>query len=812
MRLEQWGHDLRVGARRLVRAPVFTVPVVLTLTVGIAGTTAMFALISGVLLRPLSFRDQGRLVVAWTESPVAGDSHWPLQTTDIDVIRDETRTLESVAGISYYGVFSLAEANEERAGLIGTTGVTGDFFRVVDLEPILGRVLDPSDEGPGTENVLVITRALWRARFGASPEVIGRRLILNGQPFTIVGVVPHALEYPPGVEAWTTPRAVASTLSKEAFRDGVQRQVDLIARLREAVTIEQARSELQALASRLEKDAPREAPRGFQAVVHPLESVVVGDVRRPMIILFAAVVLVLLIAAANVANLLLLRGLARRTEMALRTALGATPGGLARQLIAESLLLALVGGACGLVVAAWVLRAVLALLPEGFPRIDAVHLDAVVVVFALSTTLLTVVLASIPSILRSRRVDLVTHLGSGRRVGEGLHHGRRVLVALQIALAVVVVTTAGLLTRSLLRLQALELGVDADRLAVVHLVLPPAYEDAERHLQFLKEVTDRLEAAPGIERVTPVNTPPFAEYGWDLPAFTAEGQSPERAQANPSLNLEAVHPGYFATLGVGLVRGRAFEATDRGDSPRVAIVSEDVAARTWPGEDPIGKRLKLGAPDSNEEWRTVVGVVRPTRYRELAAPPPTLYLPAEQFIVAAPFLVLRTSSPLALVAAAAREGVRAADPAVQVSSVAPFAQRLAGRLARPRFRAFLIGFFGLAALLLSAIGLYAVMGAQVRERYPELGIRVALGARRSDLRRLVLGEGLRLAGVGAVLGLGAAVAVARLLRGLLFDVRPLDPLSLLGATVLLVGVSALASYLPARRATEVDPGSLLRAL
>ena len=315
-----------------------------------------------------------------------------------------------------------------------------------------------------------------------------------------------------------------------------------------------------------------------------------------------------------------------------------------------------------------------------------------------------------------------------------------------------------------------------------------------------------------VAAATPVNVAPFSGVGgWELPLFTAEGQSADRAATNPSLNLESIHPNYFETFGVTLVRGRPFTRADRQDAPNVAIVSEDVAARVWPGEDPIGKQIKFGGLEWNDPWRTIVGVARPTRYRELAEKRATLYLPAEQFLVAAQMLVLRTASPLPLVAGLAREGVRAVDPDVHVMRVAPFSELLAEPLARPRFNAFVLGVFGVAALLLAAVGLYAVMAAYVRQRYPEIGIRVALGATASDVRRLVLGEGLRLAGLDVALGVASAVVANRLLRGLLFDVDPLDPVSIVAAMLLLVGVSALASYVPARRAVDLDPIATLRA-
>ena len=383
----------------------------------------------------------------------------------------------------------------------------------------------------------------------------------------------------------------------------------------------------------------------------------------------------------------------------------------------------------------------------------------------------------------------------------------------QVALAVTVVAAAGLLTRSLLRLQRVDMGLAADRLVLVSLSLPHTTSDelATRRLQFLEDVVARLAGSAGIENATPVTTPPFAgTAGWDAPVYTAEGQTLEEVRSNPSLNFEAVYPGHFATLGVPVVRGRAFTATDRPGTPQVTIVSEDLAARVWPGQDPIGERLKLGGPDLDGPWWTVVGVAKATRYRELAVARPTLYLPAPQFIVSAQALMVRTALPLGAVAELVRGRVRSADPQARVMSVVPFAELLKAPLARPRFNALLIGIFAATSLLLSAVGLYSVMAAYVRQRHREIGIRLTLGATASDVRALVLGEGLRLAGAGAVIGLAVAMAATRVLRGVLFGLDPLDPASLLGAALLLVVASALACYLPTRHATGVDPAVALR--
>jgi predicted permease len=808
-------HDLRLAFQGLRRARGFTSAAVLTLAVGIGGATAMFALIEGVLLRPLPVPHQDRLLVAWKALPAAGSAHWPFRAPEIDVLRDESRVLESVAGVSYYDPSPFVAVEDGVASNISGAAVTGDFFRMLGVEPILGRALRRADDVMGAESVLVITHGLWQRRYGGSPDVIGRLVVVRERPFTIVGVMPPEVECPHGIEAWMTLAASASTLTNPAFREGVLRDVDLMARLRPGATIEQARSELAALTSRLEAGAPPDAVRGLAPVVRPYEDVVVGAVRPALLVLFGAVGLVLLIASANVANLLLLRGEARRPELAVRAALGAGPGRLARQLLAESLLLALAAGVVGLAVTWWTLHALVALVPDGLPRVDSVRVDAGVLLFTVAVAFLAAALAGLAPALSVARADLVAHLRTGGRgaTGRAARRGRRGLVVAQVALAVTVVAAAGLLTRSLLRLQAVDMGMAADRLVLVRLALPQAkYADGARHLRLLAELVAQLEAAPGIAGATPVNTPPFTGTGgWDAPEFTAEGQSAERAAANPSLNLESIHPNYFETFEVTLLRGRGFTEADRRGAPEVAVVSEDLAARTWPGEDPIGKRIKLGRLDSTEPWRTVVGVARPTRYRELARVRATLYLPAAQFIAAAEMLALRTASPRALVARVARERVGAVDPDVQVIRVAPFAELLQGPLAQPRFNALLIGAFGIAALLLAAVGLYAVIAASVRQRYREIGVRMALGATAADVRGLVLGEGLRLAGLGGAIGLAGALAATRLLRGLLFGVHPLDPASMLGAVLLLVGVSALASYLPARRATRVDPVAMLRA-
>lgn len=805
---ERLSPELVSAWRGLRRDRSFAVVAIGTLALGIAAATMMFALIRGVLLRPLPVREQDRVIVAWKELRSSGFAHYPFGGPDVEAAAEGSQLLESGAGVTSNGAFPWIAVEDGAADYVNGALVTGRFFEVLGTGPILGRALSQTDDVDGAEHVVVISNGLWRRRYGASPGALGRSIAFGGIPFRIVGVVPD-LDYPRGAEAWRTVRSVPAG---GTFGDAARYEVDLIARLRPAVTIEQAASELQAMVPRLAATAPPDHPRDLVPVVRSLEDVIVGDVRGAMLALFGAVTLVLLIASANAAILFLMRGEARRQELALRAALGATRIRLMILLLAESVLLALAAGVAGLALASASLEPLLRIIPDGLPRVASVHIDAQVILFAAGTALLTALAAGLAPAVLSAPATVAWLLRSGAH-GSGGHTRRRVLVAAQLALAVVIVATAGLLTRSVMKLQSVELGLAGDRLVLVDLTLPPAkLLDRARHAQFLEQVIARLEVLPLIEAATPVNVPPFSgDGGWDVPRFTAAEQSPARAASNPSLNLESVHPNYFETFQIPVVRGRSFSSADRDGAADVAIVSEEVAARTWPGEDPIGKRLKMGGPESQDVWRTIVGVAASTRYRELARPRPTLYLPASQFLMTARIFVVRSGAPLELLASLARDQIRAVDADAQVVGVAAFTQSLDRPLARPRFMAFLLGSFGIAALLLVTIGVYGVMAAYVRQRDREIGIRVALGATTAGVRRLVFVEALRLAGLGAAAGLAAAAGATRFVSGMLFEVDPLDPSTVLGAALLLVMASLLAAYVPMRRAARLDPATLLRS-
>ncbi len=807
-------HDFRLTLRHAGRAKAFYASAVLTLALGIAGATVMFTLVRGILLRPLPVPDEERLVVSWRVPRSGLATHVPYRSADVEEIGRANRLFEKVTGVGYNGAFD----EDWRLGDVWitakTVAVMGGFFDVAGVRPQIGRALTVEDDRRGAERLIVLSHSAWVRLFAAAPEAIGQTLHLQNRAFTVAGVMPADFEYPGGSEIWTTLNALAEIEPNEAFRTDVLHNVEILGRLRNGITVAQATDELATMMTDLDSRTPGAGFVNFRPVVRPFKDMVVGEIDTALGVLFAAVGLILAIAGANVANLLLMRGEGRRTELVVRAALGASRGRLVVQLLAESLVVALAAAAVGLGLARWGLETVVTLVPEGLPRPESIRIDVAVVAFTTGVAFVSAALAGVVPALTASRLDLVGCLRAGGRGTTGASaRGRRLLVAAQVALAVTVVAAAGLLARSVQRLQAVDLGLAADRLVLAELDLPrERYADTTLRRTFHDEVVARVGAAPGIESVTPLNVQPFAgATGWDVPRFTAEGQTVDQVALNPSLNFEAVYTPYFSTLGVVIVRGREFTSADRDGAPRVAIVSDALAAATWPGQDPIGKRLKFGGLDSRNEWLTVVGVAGTTRYRELATPRPTLYVPVEQLFISGGRLAIRTAAAPELVARVVGEAVRATDPTVRVTRVAPYAEYLRMPLAWPRFNALLLSIFAVAALLLSAIGLYGVMAASVRQRQSEIGVRLALGATAGDVRRLVLGEGVRLAVAGAIAGLVLAFAATRALHGLLFETEPLDPVSLGTAALVLVGAAVVATWLPARRAMRVDPIEVLRA-
>ena len=811
--LEDLVQDGRYAVRALARHPGFAATAVLTLAIGLTGSLSMVALIDGVLLRPLPVRAEADLVVGWRGRPEDGERRWPLSADDIDLLRTHSRLLSGIAGVGSQDPATMPMADGREARDVRVARVTGEFFSVLGLDPVLGRVLGPQDDVTGAENALVLGHAFWQAHFGGAPDVVGRRVSIAGQRFTIVGVMPRELEHPQRVEAWMTPAAMLTTTSDPAARRGITTEFHVVARVAPSATLAQVAEELRSLGPALDALRPAGDGRGFLPQVQPFREFVVGDVRPALLVLSAAVGLVLLIACANVSSLLLVRSDARRAEFAVRAALGAGWARLVRQLLAEGLVLASASTVLAALATSALLPVLLRWVPDGLPRADAVRVDVRVLAASVPLALLAAVLAAL----------LPAATSVGRHLAEGLRAAsrgttstgarwRRALVVAQVALAVVGLACAGLLVGSLRALRAEAARLASDELVYVPLDLPhDTYADRGRRQQLVTDLAESLETDPRVVAATPINVPPFSGVGWDVPVFTAEGQSDAEATANPPLNLEEIHPRYFSTFQVPLMRGRAFTAADDDTAPPVAIVSADVAARTWPGLDPIGRRLKMGTPASRGRWLTVVGVTAPTRYRDLRSARSTLYVPARQMIGAARQLAVRTSMPTPQTMELVRARVRALDPAVSVMPLRAFTELLEVPLAQPRFYSVLMAGFGATGVALAVVGLYGVIATGVRQRRREFGVRLALGAEARHVRQLVLMDGAWLVGVGMVIGLAAAFIAVQGLRGLLYGVEPLDPLSLAASMAGIALVSAGALVAPLISAGRVRPSEVLGA-
>lgn len=795
--------DLRYAVRALFHAKGLVVSATLTLAIGIGSATLMFALVNGMLLEPLPVREADRLLVVWKRTPTGTVSHYPFGADAVVEVRQHARLLESVGAFAYNGAMEFPAIENDAASYITTGVVDGNFFRVLDAPPLLGRALQPSDDGAGAEPAIVIDERLWQRRYDRA-DVVGRQLRLFEQTFTIVGVVP-TVDLPRGAQAWITISGAGTATAAL----GLRRDHDLIARLRPGVTLNDARAELESVTV----DYERRAGRDIVVSVRPYAEEVVGDVRPPVTLLFGATLLVLLIACANTANLLLLRSEARRTQLALRAVLGAGRARLARQVGMETLVLCGLGGLGGVLLAHWGLGLVVALAPDDLPRVNFLKIDWRVLLFGVVAMLVAASTAAIVPALFSTRVDAsVLNAGSMRMTSTAFRRSRRAFVVAQVALSMTILAAAGVLTRTLLQLQSADMGFSARQLSFVELFLPPGqYMDAQVRRPFFEELAIRVGAIPGVESVTPIAVLPYAGLsGWDMPRWVSEGQGPEEAARNPGLDLQSVYPNHFETMGIPILEGRALNAFDREGTMAAAVISENAARQVWPAESPIGKRLKWGGLDSDGPWFTIVGVAATTRYRELADPRASVYLPAAQFVDGANSLALRVSVPVTTIADALRGLVRELDASAFVIRTQSFADSVARPLARPRFVAFLANIFGSIALLLAAIGLYGVLAAFVRQSTREFGVRMALGATARHLRTLVVGEAARLAGIGVVLGLAGALATGRLIGSMLFGVQPIDPFTIAVAVVILALTTAAACYFPVRRAARIDPVALLR--
>ena len=810
--MKNLSQDLRYAVRALRRSPAFTAVALATLALGIGANTAIFSVVNAVLLEPLPFPDSGRLVAFYQTLPARGVTTAGVSFPNYSDFASRSRSFEQLGAIRMHD-YTLT-GNGEPSLVVGGT-VTGNVFAMLRTRPLLGRGLAASDEAPDAPPVAVLSERLWRERFGGDPAAVGRTVRLDERVFTIVGVMPAAFHSPPDkppAELW------ASLVQDPVFGDLRQKRgghyLTVVGRLRPDVSIGAAEAELATIAGGLARQYPKEN-QNWGVRLLPLAESLVAGVRTALWVLLGAVSLVFLIACVNVANLMLVRSSGRSRELAVRTALGAGRGRIARQLLTEALVLGLTGGALGVALALAGMKALRAWLPADLPRASEVAIDARVLFFSLLASLAATLVFGVGPALAAGRANLSAALREGS-AGTGESGKRRrlrsLLIAGETAFSFVLLVGAALLIRSFLRLQEVPLGFRPDGVLTAGMSLPRAqYAKPEQWRGFYGSLVERLRSEPGVESAAAALPLPLAGGGLNF-AFTIEGRAEESAGANDkTANYTSATTDYFRVMGVPVAAGRTFDERDAPGAPQVCVVSSAFAHRYFPGEDPIGKRLVFGFQEPVA--REIVGVVGDVKRDGLALPSqPEMYVPFAQDPWWAAYAVVRTSGgDPARLSSAMRADVQAVDPTLPIESVAPMRSFIDDSVAQPRFRTTLLGLFGAAALLLAVLGIYGVISYSVGRRTREVGIRLALGAAPADVLRMVLAEGLAVVGLGLALGLVGAFLATRSLSSLLFEVSRLDAGSWAGVAALLLLAGLAASWLPARRATRVDPVSALRA-
>ena len=797
--------DVRFAVRMLAKSRAFTFVAVVSLAIGIGANTAIFSVVNGVLLRPLPYPEPERLMRLYEKETDAATQSERLEVAPANFLdwRRQSRTLAEIAA---WGEEEQALAGQEQAEPVKAAFVTANFFAVLGVQPLHGRVFTSEEDQPGRDEVALLGYGLWQRRFGGDPHLVGQRVKLDGEHYTIVGIMPAGFQYPRAAEIWT-PLALNpnQTQTREAHF------LQVIARCRPEASPAQVSAEMEAIAASLEQQYPA-TNNNWRVNVVPLLEDEVGPVSSALLVLLGAVGLVLLIACVNVASLLLARAATRQTEITIRAALGASRWRIVRQLLTESAVLALLGGGGGLLLALWGTDALLALAPAEIPRLQQSSVDGRVLTFALAVTLVTGLLCGLIPALQAARFDLQEALKEGGRRASGSVTRSRIfgaLVIAEMALALVVLVGAGLLARSFLRLRGVEMGIETANVLTVEINLPSARYGGEdwkaQRLNFYGPVLERIKALPGVIAAGAIDSLPLSgdQRGW---TFRKEGQTLAPAE-RPVAGFQVATTDYFRAMGIPLRRGRAFTAADADGAP-VMIINESFARRFYPNEDPLGRRIIIrNQPQACE----IVGVVNDVRhFGPDQAAAPEMYVPYDQFIIGAVPLVIRTElEPQALIGAVRRE-IHAVDREVAISQVRTMTQMMSAALAERRFALLLLGIFAAVALALAAVGLYGVMAYAVAARTHEFGIRMALGAQTRDVLQLVFRQGVALAFIGVFVGLIASIALTWLMKSLLFGVSATDPLTFAGVALLLVAVALFACYIPARRATKVDPLVALR--
>jgi putative ABC transport system permease protein len=814
--LEKLLQDIRYGARMLRKNPAFTTIAALTLALGIGANTAMFSVVNAVVLRPLPYKDPERLVLIKERIPMGGPSSIPVCAPDVIRFQRQNQVFDSVAAFRYRQADLSGGAEPER---VLSDRVNANLFSTLGVQPVIGRTFTAEEDQPDHQ-LAILSYALWARRFGLSHEVIGKTVMLDRVPYKVIGVMPRNFIFPfralnQGKEA---DLFVPMAFTKDELADeGENFNYSVVARLKPGVTLARANADVEAIAYHILQTYPAQFRDSvtLDAVVLPLSDQVVGKVRPLLFLLLGAVGFVLLIACANIANLFLTRAAGRQKEIAVRLALGAGRLRLFRQLAAESMMLALLGAGVGLILAIWMMQGLVGLMPVNIPRVHNIGLDLPVLAFTLMLAALTGLVFGVVPTIAASHTNLNTALREGgRSATQGPKHRwlRASLVVCEVALSMVLLVGAGLLLRSFERVIETNPGFEPDRVLTASLYLPSAkYNEDNQVRNFYRDLIERLEHMPGAKSAGASTDLPL-EGGWNH-VFTPEGYLPPPG-ANLNLSYHSIILGnYLQTMGIPLVRGRYFNEQDKIDSTPVLIVSESLARRFWPNQDPIGKRLKWGPAASNSSWLTIVGVVPDVKQGALDAETlPHTFEPYAQHHGGPSSLniAIRAVGDPGSLASALHAAVWGIDRQLAVAQLRTMDQVVSESTAPRRFNLFLLSAFAALAMVLAAIGIYGVIANSVAQRTHEIGIRMALGARPVDVLRLVLGQGLRLTLLGVGIGIVGALGLTHFLTSLLFGVKPTDPATFLGVTVALVLVALLASYLPARRATKVDPMVALR--
>jgi putative ABC transport system permease protein len=808
--VETWWQDFRFVIRTLRKSPGFTATAVLTLALGIGANTSIFSVVSAVLLRPLPYAEPGQLVFVSEAKEDAGIAGQGMSYSGFTELRDNDRQLGAVAGL---GGHALVLTGVGEPSEVSTVAVTSDFFSVLAAEPLLGRVLLPEDGQRGAAPVVVLSENLWRSRFGADAGIVGRSIALDMRSYTVIGVMPASFQTPflaRANQVWI-PLAQDPLFSVWMTQPPQQHWMGVLARMRPGVSSAQVRAELDTIGARLAKEFPAE--KGWAIQWAPLQQTLTGNVKMPLLLLLGAVCLVLLIACANVANLLLSRATSQSREIAVRIALGAGKGRIARQLLTECAILGVLGGLGGALVAHWGVATLVPLLPSSLPKFHAIRVDAWMLVFAFALSLATSLLFGLAPVLFAAGTDPHRELAEGARAGEpaGPRRARVVLAVAEIALAMVLLTGAGLLIRSFAQLSSVNPGFDANHVVKAMVSLPQfQYATPKQWAAFSDELMTRLQAQPGMQDSAIAGPLPIVDCCVTL-TVQIDGNASREAGTADTANYVPASPRYFSVMKIPLLRGRLFNESDSSSSARVTLISEAFGKRYFPNENPLGRHLTFGFPANGIESREIVGIVGDIHDVSLGKEPsPMMYVPYAQAPLNGGEIVVKSTLGASAVAGAIRGVTQEIDKNLPVTDIAALPEMLNESMAQPRFRTLLLGLFGAMALLLAAVGIFGVISYSVSRRTHELGIRMALGAQPGSVLSMILRETLALTLLGMAVGIPCAIVAARLIGHLLFNVAPYDPVTLGAVSMVLVAVGVVASYIPARRAMKVDPIVALR--